>query len=42
MPVAISNRLLNESESVVFSTRTHAKALLLPLLILVVALGLAA
>lgn len=42
MPVAISNRLLNEGESVVFSTRTHAKALLLPLLILVVALGLAA
>ncbi len=36
------SRLLNEGESVVFSTRTHAKALLLPLLILVVALGLAA
>ena len=40
--MAISNRLLNEGESVVFSTRTHAKALLLPLLILIVVLALAA
>jgi uncharacterized membrane protein YdbT with pleckstrin-like domain len=42
VPVAISGRLLNEGESVVFTTRTHAKALLLPVLILVVVLGLAA
>ena len=42
MPVAISNRLLNEGESVVFSTRTHAKALLLPGVLLLVSLGLAA
>jgi uncharacterized membrane protein YdbT with pleckstrin-like domain len=40
--VAISGRLLNDGESVVFSTRTHPKALLLPLLVLVVALALAA
>ena len=42
MRVVISGRLLNEGESVVFSTRTHAKALLLPVLVLVVALALAA
>ena len=41
MPVAISGRLLNEGESVVFSTRTHAKALALPVLILVVVVALA-
>ncbi len=40
--MAISSRLLNEGENVVFSTRTHAKALLLPALVLLVALGLAA
>ena len=40
--MAISNRLLNEGESVVFSTRTHAKALLLPGVLLLVSLGLAA
>ncbi len=40
--MAISGRLLNEGESIVFTTRTHAKALLLPVLILLVALGLAA
>jgi membrane protein YdbS with pleckstrin-like domain len=39
--VAISGRLLNEGESVVFSTRTHAKALALPVLILVVVVALA-
>ena len=40
--MAISNRLLNEGESVVFSTRTHAKALLLPGVLLLVSVGLAA
>ena len=40
--MAISSRLLNEGESVVFSTRTHAKALLLPGVLLLVSLGLAA
>jgi uncharacterized membrane protein YdbT with pleckstrin-like domain len=40
--VAFSSRLLNEGESVVFSTRTHAKALLLPGVVLLVFLGLAA
>ena len=40
--MAISNKLLNEGESVVFSTRTHAKALLLPGVLLLVSLGLAA
>jgi uncharacterized membrane protein YdbT with pleckstrin-like domain len=39
--VAISGRLLNEGESVVFTTRTHAKALLLPVLVLVLALVVA-
>jgi uncharacterized membrane protein YdbT with pleckstrin-like domain len=34
--VAISRRLLNESERVVVSTRTHVKALLLPALWLIV------
>ena len=42
MDVAFSSRLLNEGESVVFSTRTHAKALLLPGVVLLVCLGLAA
>jgi membrane protein YdbS with pleckstrin-like domain len=41
VPVAISGRLLNEGESVVFSTRTHAKALALPVLILLVVVALA-
>jgi hypothetical protein len=36
--VGISGRLLNEGETVVLHTRTHAKALLLPLLGLVVLL----
>ena len=40
--MAISSRLLNEGESVVVSTRTHAKALLLPGVLLLVSLGLAA
>ncbi|GAA1999886.1 PH domain-containing protein [Nocardioides kribbensis] len=42
--VAISQKLLNDGESVVLSTRTHPKALLLPLLTLVVllAVGVAA
>lgn len=36
--MAISSRLLNEGETVVLHTRTHAKALLLPLLALIVLL----
>ncbi|MGZ5400586.1 MAG: PH domain-containing protein, partial [Nocardioides sp.] len=39
--VAINSKLLNEGEHVVVSTRTHPKALLLPLLVLVVMLALA-
>lgn len=39
--MAISNKLLNEGESVVISTRTHAKALILPALVLLVVAGLA-
>jgi uncharacterized membrane protein YdbT with pleckstrin-like domain len=39
--VAISQRLLNDGESVVVSTRTHPKALLGPLLWLVLALAVA-
>jgi len=38
--VAISKDLLNEGESVVVSTRTHPKALLLPILALVVLLAI--
>ncbi|HVX53418.1 PH domain-containing protein [Nocardioides sp.] len=38
--MAISPKLLNEGESVVVSTRTHPKALLLPLLALVVLLAI--
>jgi membrane protein YdbS with pleckstrin-like domain len=37
--VAISKDLLNEGESIVISTRTHIKALLLPALTLVVTAG---
>ncbi|WP_372734207.1 PH domain-containing protein [Nocardioides sp.] len=37
--MAISKDLLNEGESIVISTRTHPKALLLPLLALVVLLA---
>lgn len=39
--MAISSRLLNDGESVVIDTRTHVKALLLPLLLLVVILAVA-
>jgi len=39
-PMAISPKLLNEGESVVVSTRTHPKALLLPVLALVVLLAI--
>jgi uncharacterized membrane protein YdbT with pleckstrin-like domain len=39
--VAISEKLLNEGEHVVVSTRTHPKALLLPLLALLVFLAIA-
>lgn len=38
--MAISPKLLNEGESVVISTRTHPKALLLPVLALVVLLAI--
>jgi uncharacterized membrane protein YdbT with pleckstrin-like domain len=38
--VAISRRLLNDGETVVVDTRTHVKALLLPLLCLVVLLAI--
>ena len=37
--MAISQKLLNDGESVVISTRTHPKALLVPLLWLIVALA---
>jgi membrane protein YdbS with pleckstrin-like domain len=37
--VAINPKLLNEGESVVWSTRTHVKALFVPALVLVVAAG---
>ena len=40
--MAFSSKLLNEGEHVVVSTRTHPKALLLPVLILVLTLGVAA
>ncbi|MCW2798264.1 PH domain-containing protein [Nocardioides sp.] len=39
--MAISEKLLNEGEHVVISTRTHPKALLLPLLALIVFLAIA-
>lgn len=39
--MAISPRLLNDGESVVIDTRTHVKALLVPLLLLVVILAVA-
>jgi membrane protein YdbS with pleckstrin-like domain len=38
--VAISQKLLNEGETVVIDTRTHIKALLLPLFVLVVLLAI--
>ncbi|MBW8750836.1 MAG: PH domain-containing protein [Propionibacteriales bacterium] len=37
--MAINPKLLNEGEHVVWSTRTHAKALLFPALVLIVAAG---
>jgi uncharacterized membrane protein YdbT with pleckstrin-like domain len=40
--VSFSDKLLNEGEHVVVSTRTHPKVLLLPLLILVLTLAVAA
>jgi uncharacterized membrane protein YdbT with pleckstrin-like domain len=39
--VAINKKLLNEGESIVFSTRTHVKALLLPAIILILVAGAA-
>ena len=38
--MAISPKLLNDGESVIIDTRTHVKALLVPLLLLVLSLGL--
>lgn len=38
--MGISSKLLNEGETVAFHTRTHVKALLLPLLLLVLLLAL--
>lgn len=38
--MAISSKLLNEGEHIVVSTRTHPKALLLPVLLLVILLAL--
>jgi uncharacterized membrane protein YdbT with pleckstrin-like domain len=40
--VAFPDKLLNQGERVVVSTRTHPKALIRPLLVLVLALGVAA
>ena len=37
--VVISQKLLNEGEHVVLSTRTHAKALFLPAVVLIVIAG---
>ncbi|HEY0903986.1 MAG TPA: PH domain-containing protein [Marmoricola sp.] len=37
--MAINPKLLNEGEHVVYSTRTHVKALLVPALVLIVAAG---
>jgi len=39
--VAINKKLLNEGESIVFSTRTHVKALLVPALVLILVAGAA-
>lgn len=40
--MGISNKLLNEGETVVLSTRTHVKALLWPLVVLIVGLAIGA
>ena len=37
--MAINKKLLNEGETIVFSTRTHVKALLTPALVLIVTAG---
>ena len=39
--MAINKKLLNEGESIVFSTRTHVKALVVPALVLIVVAGVA-
>ncbi|RNL78608.1 PH domain-containing protein [Nocardioides marmorisolisilvae] len=39
--MAINKKLLNEGESIVFSTRTHVKALFVPALVLIVVAGAA-
>jgi len=38
--VVISRKLLNDGEEIVLSTRTHAKALLLPAVVLIIVAGL--
>ena len=40
--MSISNKLLNEGEHIVVTTRTHPKVLMMPLLVLVVTLAVAA
>ncbi|HEY9564212.1 MAG TPA: PH domain-containing protein [Nocardioides sp.] len=40
--MAISQKYLNEGESVIVSTRTHAKALFVPIIVLLVAIAAAA
>ena len=39
--MVISRKLLNEGEHIVYSTRTHVKALLLPAVVLIIIAGLA-
>ncbi len=39
--MVISRKLLNEGEHIVYSTRTHVKALLLPAVVLIIVAGLA-
>jgi membrane protein YdbS with pleckstrin-like domain len=39
--VAINKKLLNDGESIVFSTRTHVKALFVPALVLIAVAGVA-
>ena len=39
--MAINKKLLNDGETIVFSTRTHVKALLVPALVLIVVAGAA-
>ena len=41
LAVVVSRKLLNEGEHVILSTRTHAKALLLPAVVLILVAGVA-